>query len=500
MKMQIFLIACLCAGSWSAPQDDSLSLIQASISRRAQLAQQSEEEDDHGIMSGDKDLDLSSDNVSMAAGASCSTTTSCKITLTKIATNDLDKGGELRYSDVCTVKGQKIDLVVTTTSDYWTKKPHMNGLSGIYGQINLNAQTGYEFTFSFYKSGSSTPITIDSFYFTMFDTDGWYKNGQMKQKESHTFSGFQHFSVGGNCELERQISPAQSTFTATTGGGVADNPTDPKKLTDQQLSRSVTFLYKSVSTFKAKFEILGPSKFGTRNFIFAGESSLSESCGVPVCRPAGHCKLTFNKVKQNNLGGKGPQTGAAELRYEAVCTVAGTTFETLDLAVTATSPYVPAKSVKNGINGAYGQINLQNRQKGDFLFSFYKTGTNTPFTLSSTSFTIFDIDSGKAAEQEVIRASGYASYTMGNNTELKVETDSTSVKLSSTTYGVESDNPKDPMALTAQQRARSATFVYESVNSFPLSFEITGGKLPFGRNLLFAGESSLNELCFSSKP
>lgn len=53
---------------------------------------------------------------------------------------------------------------------------------------------------------------------------------------------------------------------------------------------------------------------------------------------------------------------------------------------------------------------------------------------------------------------------------------------------------------TAQQRARSATFVYESVNSFPLSFEITGGKLPFGRNLLFAGESSLNELCFSSKP
>jgi len=333
----------------------------------------------------------------------------------------------------------------------------------------------------------------------MFDIDGWFKRGQLKQKESMTFSGFQTFSVGGNCELDRQISAAQSTFTATTGGGVADNPTDPKKLTPLQLSRSVTFLYKSVSKFKAKFEILGPSKLGTRNFIFAGESSVSESCSVPVCRPAGSCKMSFEKVKQNNLGGKGPQTGAKELRYEAVCTVAG---NTIDLAVTSTSPYVPAKSVKNGINGKYGQINLQNSHKGDFLFSFYKTGTNTPFTLSSTSFTVFDIDSGKS-EKEVIRAYGYASYTMGNNTELKVQPSSTSinsVKLTSTTYGIEKDNPKDPMALTAQQRARSATFVYESVSSFPLSFEITGGPLPFGRNLLFAGDSSLNEMCGSSKP
>jgi len=429
-----------------------------------------------------------------AAGASCSATTACKLTLTKVTTNKLHKGGELRYSEVCTVKGQKIDLVVTTTSDYSTKRPWKNGLSGHYGQINLNSHTGYEFTFSIYKSGTTTPVTLESFYFTMFDIDGLFKRGKLKQQESMTFSGFQHFSVAANCELHRQISAAQSTFTATTGGGLADNPTDPKKLTPLQLSRSVTFLYRSVSSFKAKFEILGPSKWGTRNFIFAGESQVSESCSVPVCQPGGACKMSFQKVKQNNLGGKGPQKGAKELRYKAVCTVAG---NTLDLAVTSTSSYVPAKSVRNGINGKYGQVNLQNSHKGDFLFSFYKTGTNTPFTLSSTSFTIFDIDSGNHG-QEIVTASGYASYTVGN-TELKVEPSSTSVKLTSTTVGTGKDNPKDPKALTAQQRARSATFVYQSASSFPLSFEITGGPKGKGRNLLFAGDSSLNEMCESSK-
>jgi len=438
--------------------------------------------------------------VALAVGATdCSSTTTCKLKLAKVVKNELQKGGELRYSEVCTVKGKKIDLAVTTTSGYTSKKSQKNGLSGQYGQINLDAKTGYDFTFSFYESGSSTAIKLESFYFTMFDIDGWWnKRGIMRQKESMTFSGFKHFSVGSNCELDRQISEKQSTFTATTSGGVQDNPTDPNKLTPQQLSRSVTFLYEAVSSFTARFEILGPSKLGTRNFIFAGESSVSKSCSVPVCRPAGVCNLNFQTLKQSNLGGKGPQAGPKELRYGAVCVASGVT---LDLAVTTTSPYFPAKSSKNGINGKYGTVNLMNSKKGDFLFSFYKAGTSDPFKLSSTSFTIFDIDSGHSASaKEIVTAGGYASYTMGNNTELKVEDSGTSLKLTSTTFGTEADNPKDPKALSAQQRARSVTYAFEDASSFPLSFEITGGPVGKGRNLLFAGDSSLNEMCESSKP
>jgi len=100
----------------------------------------------------------------------------------------------------------------------------LNGLKGPYGNINLNAQTGYDFTFSFYKSGTTTSIEIGAFHFTIFDIDGWYKGGSMRQQESVTFFGSEHFLVGQNCELHRQIEATQSTFTATTGGGYQDNP------------------------------------------------------------------------------------------------------------------------------------------------------------------------------------------------------------------------------------------------------------------------------------
>jgi len=434
--------------------------------------------------------------VALGESKSCATKTTCKMKLANVAKNDLHKGGELRYSDVCTVNGKKIDLVVTASSGY-TGKSFRNGLSGQYGNINLSPGSSADFTFSFSESGSSTSVKLDSLYFTVFDIDaGVNKMGKMMQTESVTFSGFKSFSVGANCELHRQISPGQSTFTATTHGVGKDNPTDPAKLTAQQTSRSVTFLYTSVSSFKAKFAVLGrKNKKGGRNFLFAGESEISQSCSVPVCRPAGNCKLNFQQIKTSNLGGKGPQGGEKELLYGSVCKVSG---QTLDLAVTATSPYLPANSAKNGISGAYGVVNLANSQKANFLFSFYKAGTKNPFTLSSTSFTIFDIDSGSSGEAEVVTASGFSSYTSGNNTELKVEPSPGTLKLTSTTQGYGSDNPKDPMALTPKQIARSVTLVFDDVSSFPLSFQITGGPSDKGRNLLFAGDSSLNAMCTSS--
>jgi hypothetical protein len=474
--MQILIFVCLCAGSWASLEDDKLSLLQRTVSRRSRL---------------------------ISPDTRCEVATSCKIALSKVTKNDLDKGGEIRYSEACVEKGEKVDLVVTTTSDYVTKKPWLNGLKGPYGNINLNAQTGYDFTFSFYKSGTTTPVEISAFHFTIFDIDGWYKGGSMRQQESVTFFGSEHFLVGQNCELHRQIEATQSTFTATTGGGYQDNPKNPMELTSKQLSRSVTFFYKDVSSFKAKFEIKGYSKLGTRNFMFAGESAVSTSCTAAVCpQKFERCDMEFTKVIQNNLGGKGPQTGAPELRYEAVCTVAHAsppTFDTLDLAVTSVSDYVPAKSIKNGIRGKYGTINLMNSNKGDWLFSFYKSGTNIPYTVGYAAFSIFDIDSGNPGK-EIVTLGGYKSFTVGNETELLVESSGGSLKLTSTTLGIEADNPSDPMALTVQQRARSVTFDIESAASFPLTFEITNGDVGTGRNLLFAGSSSLTEMCLSSKP
>jgi len=113
--MQILIFVCLCAGSWASLEDDKLSLLQRTVSRRSHL------------ISPDK---------------RCEAATSCKIALSKVTKNDLDKGGEIRYSEACVEKGEKVDLVVTTSSDYVTKKPWLNGLKGPYGNINLNHKLG----------------------------------------------------------------------------------------------------------------------------------------------------------------------------------------------------------------------------------------------------------------------------------------------------------------------------------------------------------------------
>ena len=57
-------------------------------------------------------------------------------------------------------------------------------------------------------------------------------------------------------------------------------------------------------------------------------------------------------LAHSNLGGAGPDSGAAELRYHAVGTVGGAT---IDLVVRATNEYKGA-SGSNGCNGLFGQV------------------------------------------------------------------------------------------------------------------------------------------------
>jgi hypothetical protein len=433
----------------------------------------------------------------------CGVQTECQLLFTKVSRSDLETGGEIRWEDVCTVSdGTKLDLVVTTLpgSGYSSKKPWMNGLSGVYGQINLNSKdTGFDFVFQFYKTGTYEPKTPASFYFSVFDIDGWYNHRGMRQQEVVQFSGYEYFQVTQNLELKREIALHSSVFTATTGGGYQDNPHDPLTLTEKQKARSVTFLYKNTQKFTAWFGINGPSGLGTRNVIFAGDSAIAKECSMPVCRAGFACKIKFGPLKNNNLGGKGPGSGPEEIRYENVCTAANV--HSLDLVVTAAPGYDPANTKSNGVNGHYGQINVKNRKTGDFTFTFKKSGTNEDFVLDYTSFTVFDLDAGRAPnEVEVLTAGGYATYTTSNNTELIIaHPTADSLTATATKFGEYSDNPTDPLALTSLQSARSVGFDYAAVSSFKMSFGIGGGLATRGRNMLFAGDSSLNQMCHSSR-
>jgi len=519
--MQIFLIACLCAGSWAAPQDDdSLSLIQGSISRRAQLVQQSEE-DDHDIMSDENDLDLSSaledeeehdetklddedmslleDDVENANDPKlCDKPATCVMNLKKIKTNTLhNKNGEIRYSDVCVVNSASIDLVVTADSSYRpiTNSAKYNGLRGAFGQIGMKGAGKSRFTFSFYKSDTTTPVELDAVEFTFYDLEGSKKG---TRRERMFFRNYASYSLHVHSKLERRINKAGTAVFTAKRKGTVPNPIRPNKLTEEQMQYSVQVRYEKISKFTATYAIVGGGNKGNRQMFFAGLGALPEKCEATKCVVKEDCALSFHNVVQSNLGGVGPNTGAEELRFGSICNVSG---HEIDLVVTAATPYSANNAANNGVSGVYGNINLLGGTKVDLKFQFVKQGTLEPVSLASTDLTMFDMD-GKIGVQEIVTASGYNSYTLGLNSSVLQQVLSKTAPTSSfasTEIGYANERPTDPMKLTPLQERRSFSLKYLDSPSMTIGFEITGRHGDGGRNFVFAGHSSINfDMCTTS--
>merc|ERR1719263_1160603 len=131
-----------------------------------------------------------------------------------------------------------------------------------------------------------------------------------------------------------------------------------------------------------------------------------------------------------------------------------------------------------------------------FNFQFVSSGTMNPIKVSQFAFTVFDIDEYQSCYGRMsINASHFWSYHVSDGTEIITKTDAgapgraASSTFMSSMAGTIHDNPTGPMKLTAEQAKRSVTFVFKNRKFFDLGVEITDA--PAGKNLLFAGKSSL---------
>lgn len=232
------------------------------------------------------------------------------------------------------------------------------------------------------------------------------------------------------------------------------------------------------------------------------------ACDAPLNFGAG--------MKNNNLNGLGPGKGAKSMRYRKILTTEEG--EPVDLVVKASDTYLPASTKKNGRYKMWGgSVNLKSGTETHFKFQFVKSNGQTPVRVPSFMFTMFDLDQSKGClSRTTINATGYSSYFLSEDTELRVTTKlpklmelkdaqnrstgkwfstPVSTQFQSTQLGNKADNPKDPMNLTAQQAARSVTLVYQNVKFFSLGFQVTGGEHS-GRNIVFGGSSSItNGVC-----
>lgn len=195
---------------------------------------------------------------------------------------------ELRYSNVFKTgwDQQPIDLVVkvaegstykvanTTLNGLWPTLPAGQPDHTQMGQLNVKCGTETTFDFEFVKSGTNEPYNLSNVLFTVYDLD------QHAGYENHEYVVFPqpvtNWTLTQSPPTEvRKSGQNDGTleFQSTTVGHLDDNPTDPRKLTALQQSRSVTVWFSASSKFQVKFghdyKTTRPV-LGGRNVLFAG--------------------------------------------------------------------------------------------------------------------------------------------------------------------------------------------------------------------------------------
>jgi len=210
--------------------------------------------------------------------------------------------------------------------------------------------------------------------------------------------------------------------------------------------------------------------------------------------------LSLDNVIRNNLGGAGPDAGAEGILF-------GNVMPGKDLLVSATSPYTPnmlnpsGGVLRNGVRQGFGLINMASGSSVDLSFSLKDatTGGDSP---DSFVVTFFDGDHGMSHQsRESLTISGMSNFIVDDDTELEItETAIDDASLASgsgvatftsTLRGTKEDNPVSPLSLSGLQRKRSVEAYFENKAGFSANFGASGYVNPQGRNMMFAGASTL---------
>jgi len=212
-----------------------------------------------------------------------------------------------------------------------------------------------------------------------------------------------------------------------------------------------------------------------------------ENCGLPNEACASMTKMNVHTLSQSNLGGIGPDTGDAVLKYDNAAAVDG---KILDLIVKQVGGDYAGKADKNGRSGQFGVVSLKSKKSIDLEFSFVDHLTGNPVSLAGVAITFYDLDEGKKGKsRSSLTACGASNAILTTTTELTIERPNNCYKISSSQHGTAKNNPKDAMSLSPDQAGRSVTFTYAEVDKVTINYVITKG---YGhRNLNFALEPAL---------
>lgn len=395
-----------------------------------------------------------------------------------------DMGGPegIRYGNVATVDGESVDVLLTAEG-YTTTQTGRNGLTGEIGIVNMVNNNAANFKFKFLKAGTDEPKTMGQFILSFLDLDKGMKGGT----ERLTISGYKDFNTLSNSEVVADAGAG--TFSASMHGTKADNPDNPKMLTDVGARRTINFEFPHGLT-ELPFHYEVEQNFNKRDhegreFMFAGMSS------VYFCKTE-KVDLDFSlaTIVYSNLGKLGPDFDKPEgVRYRNVATFADG--KKIDMTINAMSDYEVKNNLANGLSGKFGQVSMMSNTETKFKFTFKEPDSDVDAKVDWMYFSIFDLDQAKKGKtREILKIDGVSTHFLTERSLVEVtELGGDSYQYKSSRRGTGKDNPKDPMAMTQRQRDMSVSFLFHNKTSFEATFAVTAPR-GFTRNFCFAGQSN----------
>jgi len=205
-----------------------------------------------------------------------------------------DDGAEtLVYENIAIQDGVAVDLVVTAATPYEPNSALKNGLQGgLFGIINQKVNNAVDLNFRFVDR-QGAPVTLDPFYFTLYDID---QGMDHSSRESVTARGFSEYRVAEETEIRIEVLGDDSaTFTSALRGGKVDNPTHPMALTNAEKERTVVLKFPETSEFSISFsESSYADTDQGRNLLFSGPSSMvcgrEHMCTDYICPEGYHIR------------------------------------------------------------------------------------------------------------------------------------------------------------------------------------------------------------------
>jgi len=206
----------------------------------------------------------------------------------------------------------------------------------------------------------------------------------------------------------------------------------------------------------------------------------------------------FENVKDqhNNLGNKGPDTGAEEgILYSAVYIdpyESTSTQVLVKVNVASNSVYTPygdLHKLSNGMHGDFAQIVVKSGTHVDLRITVLNESTHEPVVLPLNYLTFLDLDNGiNDTSIESVTIDEYSEVHRSKNTEV-IATSPERHTFTGSTYGDLEDNPRNTLPISRRQLDRAVTWTFKQFGEIRLSLKATKGVGP--RIFNFVGRPSV---------